>query len=723
MRKVSTKALLVCLMGEFIVLLSLLFLSEKSNYLWIAVGIVAVLLIGTFYMCACNVCKAILNWNEQSNLRASERISELKGIQLARQTEIFEKLNSINNSFVLSNKAVTESMEIFDNKISSASATMEKNVADMADIMQQIREENKLVCTNLSEQFTNHSDEMSKQHSAALANIVSEMRNGVELLTTKYSQALDEMSQRQIIQIEEWKAGTVEILNTCNGEISTLVNSVEGKLIENSDIANSSIKENISTTKNAIAEMVREAQELLNGQYVKIDKLYANLSQSTQDCSKQVMEQMRSVSADNISQMKQSCEDTLGRISDRLVSENEQTGQKRTEAFRANMQELENTYDKLIGEHIKALECQVIKSIELFVAENKEALNTNNQLANDLISSEQSFVSEIEKNNGELKLTISNAFEEYSKSVEQSISDMKEALDVSIRTGTQSTTDSIDTIVDKNSEAVAQLAEKLRDYSDSLVEKSAIAIADVQAENNTKLQEVCVQVAGYVSENANFIAHCKEQNTSLNDQIVQLVGDRKRFVDDMKMIVDNQLAGIDDQMKKRINDLIEKIQNLNIENVEAYNETMVDYRDKFVEANAKAIAEVQSDNVNSITDANEKVSQLAENLKKFQGDIAGTLELIQSIINAGIEGQQTQDEEFEASMNEMVDEKLTEYDRKLQEYNDMFASLEDKITEVMAACHSNTAKYEETLRFIMDAQKEANSLNSKDIELLNNLMR
>lgn len=85
------------------------------------------------------------------------------------------------------------------------------------------------------------------------------------------------------------------------------------------------------------------------------------------------------------------------------------------------------------------------------------------------------------------------------------------------------------------------------------------------------------------------------------------------------------------------------------------NQLMIDYREKFVEANAKAIAEVQADNINSITDANEKVAQLAEDLKKFQGNIVGTLELLQSIINEGIKNQQTQDEEFASAIyNEYV---------------------------------------------------------------------
>lgn len=50
-------------------------------------------------------------------------------------------------------------------------------------------------------------------------------------------------------------------------------------------------------------------------------------------------------------------------------------------------------------------------------------------------------------------------------------------------------------------------------------------------------------------------------------------------------------------------------------------------------------------------------------------------------------------------------------------------SLGKKIKDVINACQSNTSKYDETLRYIIEAQKEANSLNSKDVELLKTFMK
>lgn len=717
------RTLLSCVLGEIIVLLSFLLLTQDSNYYWIFVGVVAIILIITFYKCSCIIFNVFLDWSKRRDEYNSVMLQEMKNVQAVQQMEFLDKLKTINDSYISSNESIKINIESVTALQSKILDSNKYTLMEISDSVKQIKEDNKRTCEELTTIFGKNIAEMSKRHADDLTNIIKIIQSGVETLSEKYNQALEEMSHKQQLEIETWKVGMVEILDKSNGEITALINSAENKVLENSDMSRSSIESNINNTQKAISKIVNEAQRMLSEQYTNINELYANLSQNTEACSQQVMKQMFITSTENISQMKQSLESILEKVAERLVAENEQTGQKRTEAFKTNMQELESTYDKLIGTHIKSLEDQVLSCIEHFIDENKEALSSNSQLTNELISSEQSFVSEIEKHNGELKETISNAVEEYSKAVGQNILEMRDVLTASINDSTQSTNDEIVTIATKNSEAIDQLAEKIRVYSDSLVEKSAIAIAGVQVDNNKKLQEVCEQVTKYISENASFIEYCEGLNNSLKDKIVQLIEDRNSFVEELKIIVDNQLVGMDDQIKARIRDLVEKIQKLNIDNADAYNRAMIDYREKLVEANARAIAEVQADNINTITDANQKVAQLAENMKKFQGDITGTLEILQSIIDQGIKDKQTQDENFESAMGNLVDEKLTEYDRKLKEYNETFTSLGEKITEVINACHMNTTNYEKTLSFIIDAQKEANSLNNKDIELLKSLVK
>lgn len=628
-------------------------------------------------------------------------------------TEIDEKNRELITNIVESTSAL---------QVETAKSNREA-VEKIFSIMDRIETDNKQTTNDLSVRFTEHSLAMSEQHSEDLASIVSELKNVIDLLTKKYGQALEEMSNRQMSQIEEWKAGTAEILSISNIKIETIMNNVEEKLLQNSNLASRVLDENISSTRNVVSEIVKDTRDLLQEQYEKLEALNSFLSADTKEYTTQLMEQILTVSSNNIVEMKTSCEDVLGITVDRIISENEEAGIKRTEVFETFIKELEKTYDSIIGGHIKTLEEQILNSITLFISENKDALMTNNELAADLISSEKSFVLEIENNNVKLRETINNAFVEYSKAVEQNIVEIKNVLTDSIDIGSKNVTESIDSMSEMNAETVADLSEKLKIYSDSLVEKSAFAIANVQSDNNKKLQTVCEQVSGYISENARFITYCRELNNALKSSISQMIDDRDRFIIDLNAISNNHLEGFDGHMKSRIQNMVEQLQTLNIRNAKLFSDAMDEYREKFVEANASAIAEVQVDNVASITDANDKISQLATNLKKFQEDIYATLESLQSIIEEGVSEQKEQNETFDSSMNELVDEKLSEYNNKLQQYNEGIDSLGNKITDVMNACQSNTSKYDETLRYIIEAQREANALNTKDVQLLKSFMK
>ena len=667
----------------------------------------------------------IVNVFEKQNSELSKQSGEEISNICSSFTEIIQEFSSKISEYL--NKLETANNEIKHNIESTSALQVEtaKNneevVEKVFNIMDRIEADNKQTTNDLSVRFTEHSLAMSEQHSENLASIVSELRNVIELLTKKYGQALEDMSNRQMIQIEEWKAGTAEILSNSNTAIGTLMNNVEEKLLQNSNLASRVLDENISSTRNVVSEIVMDTRDLLQKQFEKLGEL--NSSLDTKEYTQQLMEQILAVSSKNILEMKSSCENVLGIMVDRIISENEEMGTKRTEAFESYIKELEKTYDSIISGHIKALEEQILNSITLFISENKSALMTNNELAAGLISSEKLFVLEIENNNVKLRETIDNAFVEYSKAVEQNIVDIKNVLTESIATGSKNAIESIGLMSKKNTETVDGLAEKLKVYSDSLVEKSSIAIANVQADNNKKLQNLCEQVAGYISENEKFMSYCQDLSNALQSSISQMIDDRDRFIDDLNAISNNHVEGLDSHMKSRIQNMVEQLQSLNIKNATLFSDAMDEYREKFVEANASALAEIQVDNISSITDANDKISQLATNLKKFQENIYETLTVLQSIIDTGVSEQKEQGEKFETAMNELVDEKLSEYNKRLQEYNECIEFLGKKITDVMNACQSNTSKYDETLRYIIEAQREANSLNNKDVELLKTFMK
>ena len=176
-------------------------------------------------------------------------------------------------------------------------------------------------------------------------------------------------------------------------------------------------------------------------------------------------------------------------------------------------------------------------------------------------------------------------------------------------------------------------------------------------------------------------------------------------------------------MKSNIMDMNRMLQEVNTKNSDRFHETMVDYRGKFVEANAEALAAVQHDNISSITTANEKIAELAVGMKKFSKDIAMVLSMLEGDIKKGLEDQANHSEDFHDKMDMLFEGKLDAYNVKLKEYNERFSELSSRIQEVIEACENNTSQYEQTLKLILDSQNAANSLNNEDIELLKSIMK
>lgn len=638
---------------------------------------------------------------EEQNSKTCNYLSGLENVSA-------EIKHSVESSFASQIETTKQSEEVLKN---------------IYTIIEKLEEGNNQNMSDLSKKFMEHSQTMSEQNTLELSNLGNELKNAFDLLTKNYKQALEEMSILQKNQIAEYQSGIAEIMSKSSMTVENMMNIVEEKLLQNSDTVTKNLDANITSTRNVVSEIVNDTRDLLQKQCEKFENLNTSLSVDTKEYTQQLMEQILDVSKTNISEMNSSCEKALEFMIERIVSENAASENKKNLTFDNYIKQLEETYNLVISEHIKALEEQIINSISLFISENKAALMSNNELATELITSEKTFVSEIEANNEKLRETIDNAFVEYNKSVEQNISEMGKIMEDSISACAKSTISSIKIMTEKNTGTVDMLAETLKEYSDSLVEKSAIAIADVQSDNNEKLQSLCEQVSGYISENNKFALHCQNMGDSLQRSIIQMIDDRDGFITDMNDVMKNHIEGFDVQLKSRVQNMIDQIQTLNIENATLFSDAMDGYREKFVEANASAIAEVQVDNVSSITDANNKISQMASNLKKFQEDISGTLGVLSSIIENGVNDQKAQDESFDEIIRELIDEKLSEYNSKLQKYNEYIEILGGKITEVMLACQNNTSKYEETLGFIVESQKEANSLNDKDLDLLKSFIK
>lgn len=708
MKKIGNKIWIPLFVCEAVALIAVLVLSTKNDYLWIAVVSISALLVITAYLvyvCFCNSCKIFMEDLKRSNI---ERDEENKKVY----SDIIEKLRQNNEEINKQTSTIYETMNEMVKKNS-------KQISQMSELFEKATEDYSKTTEKLETIIT----DMGKQYSEVVSSVNAEIIKGTDTLTIRYEKALSELSQQHEKQIDEWNAATQKLLVTTTDEVNSLIVNVKDEINSKEEESSAILNANISNTHEAIQSVANETQIALREYLEKIERLNENINSSMSGHIQSLMSQMATVSKNNVREIEKCSETTLTNMIERIVSENEQDAEKRKIAFEGYLCNLEETYSKIIASNIIELKKQISESIADFIAENKQVLKVNNERAGELISAEKSFVTDAEASNIKFRESIDAAFLKYSESVEKNILDMTVKLTDNLRQSTQSTVGSIETLSVKNAESINQLSGELKQYSDSLVEKSAVAIGNVQADNNLKIQELCNQMNIMVAENVRFSAYCKEIDNFLKDKIADLIEDRDRLVMDLQKLSNGHVTELDLKMQKNIMEMAKRVQELNIENSSVFSESMNEYRDRFVEANASALANVQIDNVNSITDANEKVSQLATNMKKFQEQIVNIVYTLQSIIKDGIDEKKAQDESFDENMNALVDDKLSEYNAKLQTYNDTFTELGSKITEVMNACQSNTSKYEETLKYIIKTQQESNSLSEKDLELLKKFMK
>ena len=426
MEKISNKILFTILLSEVLAIICAFILTGKSDYLWIIVVVLAVVTVLTFYKCISRINQFIFSLKEERRLKELE-------------------CESRENQFI---RQILEEIERKEERIN------EKNDLLFQELMETVRkndENSNRLITKMKDEISSGLNTLTQNIGSACNDITEEMNGAIDLFTKKYEQALEEMTSRQITQVEEWKTGFVEIMNHSNASVSTLISNVEEKILQNSDLVHQALEDNILETKAAVSTIVADSKDLLQKQYIRLEELHNALSVSTKEYMQQLMDQILDVSSNNIDKMKISCENVLNITAERIVSENEETGHKRTEAFENSLKELENTYNSIISAHIKVLEEQISDSITMFMTENKSALMTNNEKVSELISSERIFVSEIENNNTKLRETITGAFEEYSKSVEQNITDIKNVMEQGISSGSQNAIESINSLSKVNS--------------------------------------------------------------------------------------------------------------------------------------------------------------------------------------------------------------------------------------------------------------------------------
>lgn len=364
--------------------------------------------------------------------------------------------------------------------------------------------------------------------------------------------------------------------------------------------------------------------------------------------------------------------------------------EKSAEAI-ANVQKDNNIKLQLLSDSLTDLS----KKNQQFADYNNDFNNQTTENIKAIIAKQNEFVEKTSEQNQEISSYIQNAFNNCSSLIAETVASLETTLTDKIKESQNLHKINLSDFSNHNKHNFEELKIALEIYSDSLVEKSAEAIADVQKDNNTKLQELADSLGKLANENRLFTSDSRTAIKQTRENISQMIAHNNDMATAMGQIVDDNMSR---QIKNMVENLSQQLDDVNKKNSEQFNKSMEDYRDEFVKVNAEAIQSVQSGYVEQILLTRGKVDKLTDSLSNTTQELSNTAQNFIDDLGRSLKKQ------HEKICNEIEDTL-------------------DAIKKVNTTIKSNTESYSNTLSLIQTSQKELNSLTSSDIKLLEKLIK
>lgn len=734
MKKLSNPLLAAFLLIEIIVAISFVSQLEKYPQFWVVICGFAVMAGVTAYF----FIKNIVNYFA---VQKSARDTQLE--------YYMHEFLEFKNDYLKMYTALKDSInELTKNNVKSAEEFREASTEAYLKLTEEINNNSTQQFAMLTNSFSEQSDKICVKTDETVKLLGSTVHNEMDGVLTSIKTLLNEFDE----QINHTKSLMEQVISHVKDALDHQIATVETRT--------SNIQNSISETFNDGMENMNSSLTLMqtvfdrklidiHAEYEKmLTDVKSELTRHTQDVSGYVSENTRILSEnlDNYSQnvsenlqhiwsknvdaLETSCEVFLIKTSKMLANRNLELMNQHTDYSHERIKEISDEYDRIMDAHIVNLKNEIQEYISEFTKVNHAAFEQNAENVEKLVGSEDKFIEELTSNNQQLNSVIANGFNQYRDAVIKMFSELESKLKQNIEDGMNVSKEHISGISEHNKAVINELAENLKQYSDSFVDKSAEAIANVQQDNNLKLQEMCESYADFSRDSRIFAQSCNENNLKTNDSIKLLIEQNQNFLVNLQWVSNNSVEEIDKVLNGYVDNMSQKLEALNVVNSNRYNDAMENYRDSFVKINADALANVQKDNIDAISNAYHGLAELADNIKKTDGYMKHLGEKLDSILNdtkkiiaegneTASENQKDFNEDFDININKMKGIFI----EKLSEYNDAFAQLDKKISSVLNEVQKNTESYNSTLKSITDSQNAMNSLTSKDIHLLEKLVR
>lgn len=715
MNKIPTKYLITAIIAELFLLISALVLIGISPYFWIMIGVIGVLLTVTAYLIALKVIRYTVNYKNQNDILQQRNYEWMTSFKIE-----YDNLQQRNYEWMQSFK------NDYETTLREYSINTQNRLEELSQTQARLMQDNNILCNRIDNSIEKMCTENKNMISHIDESIIT-LKTSVDENTEANNRFFQESIKELRMSIDETDRRHGEILELGITQTSQSLNTMKNMF-----------EENISDIRDKFQDSLKKLQEMINNSHkqseLHIESLADLFGNQTETALKNNMEQMGilrdalfehshataaslvEISNRNAERLMSAYDNTVSHSAEVLAEKNESFHKVQEKMLARYLQDLSEVYNNCMSDNINAFEKQVEERIAHFTEENKQVAEKHNELTDKLLERETSFVKELETNNSTLRQTITTAFDLYSNTATENIIKMNDSLAANIEESAKKNAEHLQLFSDKQKETLSQFDEKLTAYSDSFVERSAQAVGRVQKDNNLKLQELSTSLARLANENVTFKEHCDSVNGKTNENIILLINHYEELKKELFQLSEKSVNGMNKVMNTRIVDMVEKLRSLNAENAGEFSHSMENYREKFVDANSSALASVQKDNLDAITDANKKVVDLAKKLSDLGG-----------MITIFLNESKKSNKDFMENIEGLLSDKLNDYNDTSEEIKNSSDAVKKNIEKFVEKCNNfiteNTESYKSTLKTITQSQLEANSLTEKDINLLKQLLK
>lgn len=487
--------------------------------------------------------------------------------------------------------------------------------------------------------------------------------------------------------------------------------------------------------------ITKEFANTIEGYSNRMDASISNYSKELNKCMKDYIDNITNyitiIEKENIENLKISYMEVLDESSCKMLDNYEKllcgTGEKYKETLGIELGIFNDNISTLYTNYYNELMEVMNKNTEITKQEihnlykyNTKASHDNKEKLDVLLTNMKNFTSEMKNSNDRLDSIIINGLQEDKEIVESLFKTMETSQKNSLKIFEKSNNRYMKDMTDKFKESLNGNMEhyyqhmeiSLKEYIDLFVEKSAEAIGKVQEDNNEKLKQAYSGINKLAEQEKDFIEEYRNNNNDTKLVVDKLIAGQeesfKRFrqktADDIAALKET-LSVYSDSLYKNHRQLFEQQAEKNLDN-------MNKYKEYFVEANAKALAGVQKENFDIITKAHEDISLLKEQVDNMIKNNNDSLIFINDYIKqikAAIEKNGEDAQNILEGFNENFEDNINNMGKKIRS---SFSAHENNMQEINKHIEEITKEYHNLFEQVIANQREMNSLNKEDLDML-----